>query len=402
MKLLIASALFFSFLWNGSLFASEKVMFGIDVLESQEFLPLQGKRVGLITNHTGLNRKGKRTIDLLFNAKNVKLVSIFSPEHGVKGKAAHGIEISDSRDEKTRVPIYSLYGKQKRLTAEMLEGLDALVFDIQDIGTRFYTYTTTLAYAIEEAEKKNLEIFVLDRPNPITGTVVEGEPLEYGINHFTAYLRVPVRHGFTVGEVAHWYNRTSNLNARLTVIKMEGWKRNLWWDETKLKFARPSPNIRNLTGALLYCGIGALEATNVSVGRGTSTPFELFGAPWMDGILVAERLEFYSLPGFKFKPVRFKPKHDLYKEEECGGVKIIVTDRNTARPFDLFIYIATILRDSYPQAFTMRWEEIERVTGSKRTREMIQSGASAETILFLIHEKAAHFAETNTPYLLYK
>lgn len=378
-----------------------KVLLGIDVLQKENFESVKGKRIGLVTNHTGINSRGKRTLELLKNASETKLAALFSPEHGIGGKVAHGIVIGDEKDQKTGIPVYSLYGKTKRSTPEMLESLDVVLFDIQDIGTRFYTYTTTLAYLLEECAKKDIELIVLDRPNPITGTIVEGEVLHPEINHFTAYLKVPVRHGMTVGELANWHNRTSHINARLKIIKMEGWKRSLWWEDTNLRFVPTSPNIRNLEAALLYSGIGAFEATNVSVGRGTKKPFKILGAPWMDGGVVAERLDFFRLPGFKIKKTQFAPKEDLYKGELCQGIEVSIEDKNIARPFDLFVHLAVILRDYYPEQFILRWEEIERVTGSKEFKTWLQMGHSAETILFLVHERAAQFQEIVKPYLLY-
>lgn len=396
--MLIVTAIFGSM----TLSVHAKVLLGIDVLKKQNFEPLKGKRVGLITNHTGIDGKGKSTIDLIYNAENVKLTALFCPEHGIRGKIEHGQKISDEKDYKTGLPIYSLYGKTKRPTDDMLRGIDMLVFDMQDIGTRFYTYITTLAYALEEAAKRNIEFVVLDRPNPITGSIVEGEILSPEINHFTAYLEIPVRHGMTVGEIANWYNRVSDLNAKLNVIKMEGWNREMWWNKTGLKFFPTSPNIRNLRSAILYSGIGGLEATNVSVGRGTKEPFEIFGAPWIDGKTVAERLTFINLSGFAFNPTQFTPKEDLYKNELCKGVKIIITDPNEARTIDLFIHIFTILKEFYPENFAPRWEEIDRVTGSEKIRKMLEMNQSAEEILFIIHEKADQFQKTRKPYLLYK
>lgn len=378
-----------------------KVFLGIDLLKKQNFSLLQGKKIGLITNHSGIDREGKSTIDLLFEAPGINLVALFSPEHGIRGTAKDGMKVSDSKDEKTGLPIYSLYGETKRPTEEMLKGLDTILFDIQDVGTRFYTYSTTLAYALEEAAKRDIEFILLDRPNPVTGSIVEGEVLSSEIQHFTAYLKISTRHGMTLGEIANWYNRTSKVNAKLTVVKMEGWKREMWWNETKIKFVPPSPNIRNLRAATLYSGIGGFEATNVSVGRGTKTPFEIFGAPWIDGKILAERLNFLNLAGFEFKPTQFTPENDLYQGELCKGVKVILTDRETARPIDLFVQAGVILRELYPKEFVMRWEEISRVTGSGNFREMLENRYSAETILFFIHEKAARFEQSRKPYLLY-
>lgn len=395
-------ALILLFCLTNKTIAEAKVFLGIDVLKRAGFAILQGKRVGLITNHTGVDSKGESSIDLLFKAPGVHLTALFCPEHGLRGKAEHGKEIPDAVDQKTGLPIYSLYGNTKRPTEEMLKNLDSLVFDIQDIGVRFYTYITTLAYALEEAAKRNIEFIVLDRPNPITGTIVEGEILSPEIKHFTAYLQVPVRHGMTIGELANWYNRTAALSAKITVIKMEGWKREMWWDETEIKFRPTSPNIRHLRAAMLYPGMGAFEATNLSVGRGTSKPFEMFGAPWIEEKILVERLNFLNLKGFKFKPVRFTPKNDFYQGELCKGVKVMITDRNEARPIDLFVHAAVTLRDLYPDKFLLRWDEIERVTGSKIFQEKLELKQSAEKILFLFQEKAAQFQESRKPYLLYE
>lgn len=382
--------------------AGDKVLLGIDILKRDNFEILKGKKVGLITNHTGLDSSGKSTIDILFSAPDVRLVKLFSPEHGIRGKAEHGVKIDHSRDDKTGVPVYSLYGETKRPTAQMLEGLDAMVYDIQDIGTRFYTYTTTLAYALEECAKRGIPMIVLDRPNPISGAVVEGEALDPAIQHFTAYLKIPVRHGFTAGEIAQWHNQTERLNANLTVVKMEGWSRAMWMDASGHKFRPTSPNMRTLKAAALYPGIGCFEATNVSVGRGTGSPFEQFGAPWINGEELEDRLSFIMIPGLQVKAVKFKPKSDLYKGQTCGGVKIIIDNRYEARPFDLFVQVFMLLRELYPKQFVPRWDEIALVTGSRRFQEMIGLGHSAEAMLEIIHRKAEKFQEDAAPHLLYE
>ncbi len=382
--------------------STAKVLLGIDVLEKENFQTLKGKRIGLITNHTGRDGSGKSTIDVLHETREVQLVKLFSPEHGIRGKAEHGMKVLDSRDEKTGLPIYSLYGQTKRPTGDMLKELDALVFDIQDIGTRFYTYTTTLAYALEECAKRNIEMIVLDRPNPITGAIVEGEPLDPSIRHFTAYLQVPVRHVMTVGEIANWHNRAGNIGAKLTVVKMEGWKRGLWFDEAGFKFVPTSPNMKTLSAAALYPGIGCFEATNVSVGRGTKKPFEMIGAPWINGAELEDRLSFILIPGVQLKAVKFKPKNDLYQGQSCGGIKITIEDRNALRPYDLFVQTFMILRELYPAQFLGRWEEIARVTGSENFKKMIDFGHSAEAILEIVHRQAADFKEKAGPYLLYE
>ncbi len=392
----------FIFITLSSQFGWASVLPGIDVLKKNKFDALLGKRVGLITNQTGAARNGKSTIDILHDEPGLQLIKLFSPEHGIRGRAEHGQAISNDIDSKTRLPILSLYGKTKRPTAEMLKGLDVLVFDIQDIGTRFYTYTTTLVYAMEEAAKANLEFVVLDRPNPITGTIVEGEILDQEINHFTAYLHVPTRHGMTVGEIAKWFNGTAGIHARLTVIKMEGWHRPMWWEDTGLKFIHPSPNIKSVTAAALYPGIGCFEATNVSVGRGTGSPFEIIGAPWIEEKLLLEKLNFTLPPGFEFATTTFRPKADIYKGQKCRGIKIKIKDRNTARPVDLFVRIFKILKDLYPEEFVVRWDEMARVMGSEKFRARVERGESADSILVQIHDSAKNFEDSRKPYLLYK
>ncbi|MGH9958211.1 MAG: exo-beta-N-acetylmuramidase NamZ domain-containing protein, partial [Pyrinomonadaceae bacterium] len=326
---------------------SDTVLNGIDVLERDGFKQLAGLKIGLITNHTGRNRQGRSTIDVFHKANNVRLVALFSPEHGIRGLADE--KVSDSRDEQTGLPIYSLYGETRRPKPEHLKELDALVFDIQDIGTRFYTYISTLGYAMEEASKARLPVFVLDRPNPIGGLVVEGPIADADKLSFTAYHTIPVRHGMTIGELANYFNQQREIGCDLRVIKMEGWRRPMWFDATNQTWINPSPNMRSLTEATLYPGIGLLETTNVSVGRGTDTPFEIVGAPWIDGARLALLLNRRALPGVRFVPVRFKPNASVFKGEECGGINIIITNRTTFRPVDTGIEIAAALRRLYPE-----------------------------------------------------
>ncbi len=277
------------------------VLTGIDVLRADGFAALRGKRVGLVTNHTGIARDGATTIDLLYGAKDVKLVALFSPEHGIRGTLDD--KVASSTDEKTGLPIHSLYGETRRPTAAMLAGLDVLVVDLQDIGARFYTYTTTMAYVIEEAAKRKLPVVVLDRPNPINGFQIEGPALDKAQLGFTGYFApMPIRHGMTIGELARLFNGENKIGADLTVIAAKNWQRDAWFDETALPWVNPSPNMRNLIQATLYPGIGAIETTNLSVGRGTDTPFEQIGAPWIDGPALAEALNARRIPGIRFYP----------------------------------------------------------------------------------------------------
>lgn len=356
-----------------------KVLTGIDVLERDGFKQLAGMRVGLVTNHTGRNREGRSTIDVLHQAKNVRLVALFSPEHGIRGLLDD--KFSDSKDEQTGLPIYSLYGETRRPKAEHLKDLDALVFDIQDIGTRFYTYMSTLGYVMEEAAKARLPVFVLDRPNPIAGLAVEGPVADADKLSFTAYHTIPVRHGMTIGELARLFNQQRQIGCDVRVIRMAGWQRAHWLDATNLTWVNPSPNMRSLTEATLYPGVGLLETTNVSVGRGTDTPFEVVGAPWIKGDRLAESLNSRKLPGVRFVPIRFKPTTSVYKGEECGGVNIIITNRETFTPLLTGIEIATALRKLYPEQWKVdsylrllvNADTLERIKRSEDPAEIVRS-----------------------------
>jgi uncharacterized protein YbbC (DUF1343 family)/CubicO group peptidase (beta-lactamase class C family) len=329
--------------------AQATVMSGIDVLRANGFKELAGLRIGLVTNHTGRARDGAATIDLLASAPNVKLVSLFSPEHGIRGIL--DTNVPSSTDEKTGLPIHSLYGTaaQRRPTTETLAGLDAVVVDIQDIGTRFYTYITTMAYVLEEAASRKLKVFVLDRPNPIGGVAIEGPVLDEAAVGFTGYLpAMPIRHSLTMGELAKLFNAEKKIGADLTVIAMRNWRRDAWFDETGLPWINPSPNMRNLHQATLYPGIGSFESTNISVGRGTDAPFEQVGAPWMDGTRLADHLNARQIPGARFYAIRFTPTASKFANEECQGVFIVVTDRNALRPVRLGVELASALTKLFP------------------------------------------------------
>lgn len=321
--------------------APATVLAGIDVLRASGFAPLAGRRVALLTNHTGLARDGRLTIDLLHEARGVTLVTLLSPEHGIRGVADE--RIPSGRDERTGLPVHSLYGATLRPTAAMLEGVDTLVIDLADIGARFYTYKTTLAYAIEEAARLGIKVVVLDRPNPIGGFRIEGPTPKVEPGDFVNYFPMPIRHGLTMGELARLFNEEQGFGADLTVVEMQGWKRDLWFDETGLPWVNPSPNMRNLIQAALFPGIGAIERTNISVGRGTDTPFEQIGAPWIDGVRLAEALNARELAGIRFYPVSFAPAAGPYAGEPCQGVFMLVTDREALRPVRVGLEIAAAL-----------------------------------------------------------
>jgi uncharacterized protein YbbC (DUF1343 family)/CubicO group peptidase (beta-lactamase class C family) len=377
--------------------SSVRVLTGIDVLERDNFKPLAGMRLGLVTNHTGRNREGRQTIDVLNKASGVKLIALFSPEHGIRGVADENV--SDSKDEATGLPIYSLYGETRRPKSEQLKDLDALVFDIQDIGARFYTYISTLGYVLEEAAKLKLPVFVLDRPNPIGGVEVEGPVADSDKLSFISYHTIPTRHGLTIGELAQLFNRQRNIGADVRVIKMEGWRRSMWFDETNLTWVNPSPNMRSLTEATLYPGVGLLETTNVSVGRGTDTPFEVVGAPWIQGDKLADLLNQRGIPGVRFVPVRFTPKASVFKDEQCGGVNIIITDRSEFRPLLAGIEMALALRKLYPNEWKV--DSYLRLLVNADTLERVKRGESARDIVASWNTGLQEFRKARAEVLLY-
>jgi uncharacterized protein YbbC (DUF1343 family)/CubicO group peptidase (beta-lactamase class C family) len=378
---------------------NQTVFNGVDVLERNNFKELEGKRIGLVTNHTGRDVAGKPTIDVLFEAKNVKLVSLFAPEHGIRGELDVS-KIDDSKDEKTGLPVYSLYGATRRPKPEQLKDLDALVYDIQDIGARFYTYTATLRNVMEEAAKLGKPIYVLDRPNPITGSTVEGSLADEDKLSFIAAHTVPVRYGLTIGELGMMMNAERKIGADLHVIKMDNWSRSMWFDETGQTWINPSPHMRSLNEATLYPGIGLLETTNVSVGRGTDTPFEVVGAPWIDGQRLAKYLNEKNLKGVRFVPVKFKPNASVFKGEDLGGINIIVTNRNAFESVRTGIEIAAALRKLYPSEWEV--ERFGRLLVNGEILDKIKRGESPDAIEISWRKSLDEFEKRRAPYLLYK
>jgi uncharacterized protein YbbC (DUF1343 family)/CubicO group peptidase (beta-lactamase class C family) len=374
------------------------VMTGLDVLRAEGFAPLRGKRVGLVTNHTGLARDGTSAIDLLHRAQDVRLVALFGPEHGIRGVL--DAEVPAEVDARTGLPVHSLYGDTRRPTAAMLEGIDTLVIDLQDIGVRFYTYMTTMAFVMEEAARRKLPVVVLDRPNPVDGFQIEGPSLDKGQSAFVAYFPMPIRHGMTMGELARLFNGENRIGADLTVIPLKNWKRDDWFDDTGLPWINPSPNMRNLNGAALYPGIGAIEYTNLSVGRGTDAPFEQVGAPWIDGIKLAEMLNGRRLPGIRFYPVRFTPTASKYADEVCHGVFMIVTDRVALRPVRVGIEIASAVHKLYGAKFDL--EATERLLGSRDSIARIRTGEDPATIATSWSAAESRWRLLRSQYLLYR
>lgn len=371
---------------------------GLDVIRANGFAPLRGKRVGLVTNHTGRARDGASAIDLLFSAKDVKLVALFSPEHGIRGVL--DANVASTVDETTKLPIYSLYGEIERPTGAMLNGVDVLVVDLQDIGVRFWTYATTMAYVLESAAQRRLPVFVLDRPNPIGGWQLEGPALDKESMGFTGYFpAMPIRHGVTLGELAKLYNAENKIGADLTVVPMKNWHRDDWYDDTGLTWVNFSPNMRNMNEAALYPGIGAIEGTNVSVGRGTDTPFEQVGAPWIDGARLAAALNARDIAGVRFYAVRFTPASSKYAKEDCGGVFIIVTDRTALHPVRVGLEIASALYRMYPSQFQLF--TAQRLFGSHDTLARIAAGDDPAAIAASWAVAEGRWRSLRAKYLLY-
>ena len=373
------------------------VLSGLDVLRAENFGRLAGRRIGLLTNQTGQARDGASTIDLFYRAPNLRLNALFSPEHGV-----HGIlddRVPSSRDKKTGLVIHSLYGRRLRPTAEMLAGIDTVVVDLQDIGARYYTYMTTMAYMLEAAAKQKIRFMVLDRPNPINGLQIEGPILNREFIGFTGYFPMPVRHGLTMGELARLFNGENDIGVELTVVKMQGWRRQYWFDETGLPWVNPSPNIRNLVQATLYPGIGAIEGTRISVGRGTDTPFEQVGAPWIVGVQLASELNARDLAGVRFYPVSFTPQSSKFAGERCQGVFILLTDRQQLQPVRLGLEVAAILHRLYPAEY--RLEEEDTLLGSETVLSNILAGEDPTRVVQAWEADEKQWRQLRSRYLLY-
>jgi uncharacterized protein YbbC (DUF1343 family)/CubicO group peptidase (beta-lactamase class C family) len=374
------------------------VLTGIDVLAAENFTRLRGKRVGLLTNQTGRSREGVSTIDLIAKAPGVTLAALFSPEHGIRGEVDDRVD--SSRDEKTGLPVHSLYGQTLRPTSAMLDGLDVIVVDLQDVGVRFYSYPVAVAYLLEEAVKRRLPVVVLDRPNPINGFEVEGAAQDAGGNRYVGYLPMPVRHGLTIGELVRLFNGEGHIGADVTVVSLKNWRRDEWFDETGVAWVNPSPNMRNMMAATVYPGVGAIEGTNISVGRGTDTPFEQLGAPWIDGPALAAALNASALAGVRFYPVTFTPAAGAkLAGQACHGVFLIVTDRDRLRPVRVGLEIASALWKLYGQQFKL--EDAAALFGPRAMLEKIRGGADPAAIAASWGADEAAWRLTRAKYLLY-
>ena len=378
---------------------------GIDVLESRGFAPLRrGRnpvRVGLLTNQTGVDSQGRRTIDVLARAPGVSLVAIFSPEHGAAG-VLDTTEISNTRDAATGIAIYSVYGAtnaQRRPPADVLKQLDAVVIDLQDAGAPFFSYEVTMAYFLEAAAQAGIDAFVLDRPDPITGSFVQGPVVTHGPASFKGYFPLPVRHGLTLGELANLFNSERGIHARLTVIPLEGWQRGDWYDATGLTWINPSPNLRSLNAATLYPGVALVEGTNVSVGRGTDTPFEVMGAPWIDARQLADHLNRRQIAGARFVPVRFTPVSGPYANQLCKGINVVVTRRNSLDSPELGVELAAALHRLYPNNFKI--DRLNDILGNQAVFDAIVRGEDPRRIAEDWRESLEKFERLREKYLLY-
>ncbi|MGH7372887.1 MAG: exo-beta-N-acetylmuramidase NamZ domain-containing protein [Candidatus Rokuibacteriota bacterium] len=372
---------------------------GLDRLVAEDFAPLAGRSVGLITNQTGIDSQGRRAVDLLAAAPQVKLRALFSPEHGITGLV--DANVPHSRDAATGLAIWSLYGPGRRPSSEQLSGLDTLVFDIQDVGVRYYTYLTTLVYALEEGGRRGIQVMVLDRPNPITGSVVEGPLMDPDMRSFTAPHTIPVRTGMTIGEFAQMVVAERKLPVKLTVVPLEHWQRSQWFDETGLPWVNPSPNIRNQTQALLYSGVGLLEATNLSVGRGTDMPFEVIGAPWIaDPQILADAMNARGLVGVRFHPIFFTPTSSVHAGRGLGGVRLEVTDRDALRPVTVGLALGRELMERYPGNY--RPAAIQNLLVNRSTMWSILRGDPFARILAWADYARNAFLQRRASYLIYK
>lgn len=375
------------------------VLCGLDVLKRDNFAPLKGKNIAIVTNHTARDREGHHIIELLQKAEGVKIVCLFSPEHGLYGAVDE--KVGHTTDPKSGLKVWSLYGETRRPTEEMLKGVDTLVFDIADVGARFYTYSATLGICMEVAAKGKLGMFVLDRPNPCTGLLAEGPIADKKSFGFTAYGPMPVAHGMTFGELAQMYKGDFGVSeCDLHVVKMEGWKREMWFDETGLMWSNPSPNMRNVTQALLYTGVCLLEATNISVGRGTDQPFEIFGAPWIDGRKLSAKLNEAKLAGVRFVPIEFTPTSSKFKGEKCQGVYIIVTDRNTIMPVEAGATMAWTLNKLFGEKFESA--KVVRLLQNEAAAKAILEAKDPGEISKVWQENLAKFKKVREKYLIYQ
>lgn len=385
----------------------KKFKLGVEVLLEDQKELIEGKSVGLITNPTGVDQELNSIVDLLHNDADVDLKALYGPEHGVRGSAQAGEYVEYYIDEETGLPVYSLYGATKKPTPEMLEGIDVLLFDIQDVGTRFYTYIYTMAYAMEAAAENDIEFIVLDRPNPLGGEAVEGPVLNDEYSSFVGKYEIPLRHGMTVGELAQLFNEEFEIGANLTVVEMDKWKRDMYYDDTPLEWVLPSPNMPTLDTALVYPGAALIEGTNVSEGRGTTKPFELIGAPFINATELANELNGLELPGVDFRAASFTPSFSKHAGKLTHGVQIHVTDKEAFEPVTTGLSLVKTIHDLYPEDFEFRAENsagvsfFDLLVGNGWIREAIENGESVEEMQQQWEGDLEDFKEVREDYLLY-
>jgi len=409
-----------------------KVKLGVEVFLERYLDLVKGRKVGLITNPTGVNSNIENTIDLFFDNPRIDLVALYGPEHGVRGNFQPGEYVPFYIDKRYdipeyNIPVFSLYGQSRKPEKGMLEKIDeymrsfdsteagkipegamvenieVMIFDIQDVGTRIYTYVGTMAYCMQTCGEMGIDFIVLDRPNPINGVILEGPILEYPeYSSFVGLYPYPVRHGMTVGELARLFNdKFIEKKVNLTVIPMQGWKREMWYDETNLPWVIPSPNMPTLKTAIVYPGQVFLEGTNISEGRGTTKPFEVFGAPWIDGYTLMKRLNALNLPGVRFREAWFKPTFSKYKGESCGGAQVHIVDREDYRPFETCLYIIKTVMEMYPEHFEFHLDYFDKIMGTSKVREALEKGIEVQEIVGSYNKQLNEFSELRKPYLLY-
>lgn len=389
------------------------MLLGSDNLFKHHLGLIRRKRIGIVTNHSALMSDGRHLVDALAKVADVRITALFGPEHGIRGRAPDRKGIRNQIDDATGIPVYSLFGRTLKPTGRMLKDLDVLLFDIQDVGVRFYTYTTTLALTMEAAAEHGKTYVLLDRPNPIGGRRVEGPMLEPELRSFVGWLRVPVVHGLTIGEIAAMINGEGWLKgtrrAKLHVVQMTGWKRSMFYDDTKLRWINPSPSIRSLATALVYPGTCLIEGTNVSEGRGTAHPFEYIGAPWINSRRLAAYLNALGLPGVRFQSIHFIPRStrtlttdSKYEGERCHGIRVVVRDRLRFEPVRTGIAILSALQHLYPEQFVMRTRRLDELVGTSEARRAILKGMDERTLAKGWHDDVEDFRKIREKYLLYR
>ncbi len=381
---------------------------GLDVLRREGHPWLRGRGVGLITNPTGVTHDLQSGVDVLFRHPDCRLVALFGPEHGLRGDAQAGAPVETTADPRTGLPVYSLYSVTRQPTPEMLRDVDLLIVDLQDGGVRFYTYLWTMAYAMQAATRQGIPILVLDRPTPLSGEILEGPILDPAFASFVGLYPIPIRPGMTIGELARLFNAEYGIGAELDVVRCQGWRRSLWFDQTGLPWVMPSPNLPTLDSLTVYPGTCLIEGTNVSEGRGTTRPFELIGAPWVDAYRLAEAMNALELPGVRFRPVYFTPTFSKYQGELCAGIQLHVCDRLALRPVAIGVHLIQVLRRLHPERFAWRppWEPggrwpIDLLAGSDALRRQIEADVPADEIIASWEPGLREFAARRQPYLLY-